>query len=311
MARKLERREFVKLSTAAAASVAVGLPRLSKAAGRPVLVQGTGPGVHKDLDKALKLLLEPLGGMGAFVKKGQKVMLKPNLGFPSPPGHHATTSPELIAAVARSVLAQGASTVWVADHTVRNPALVKSRTGLPEALSGLDVEIVLPDSARHFVPKDVPRGKELKKTHVLKTALDAGVHIALPVAKSHVSAGFTGTLKGMMGLVHDRGIFHGDLDLHQAIADLNTLLKPHLTIMDGIMVMTRGGPAGPGPLATTDSLIAGTDPVAVDAAGVRLAPLYGQRIDPGDVQHLAHAVSLGLGTLDPPAGQIKSISLPA
>jgi uncharacterized protein (DUF362 family) len=96
---------------------------------------------------------------------------------------------------------------------------------------------------------------------------------------------------------------------HQAIADLNTVLRPHLSIMDGLAVMTSGGPAGPGPTQTTDTLIAGTDPVAVDAAGVRLAPLFGAKVEPSRVKHLVHAAALGLGALELPAAQVVSIQM--
>ena len=133
------------------------------------------------------------------------------------------------------------------------------------------------------------------------------MHIALPVAKSHSAAGFTGTLKGMMGLIRSRIGFHLTLDLHESIVYLNTVLKPDLVIMDGLTVMATGGPAGPGDLVSTDTLIAGTDPVAVDSATVRLAPLFGEKIAPAKIRHIALAAARGLGRIELPAARVHAL----
>ncbi len=308
MKRRIARREFIARTALGAAALCLG-GRGASAAGAPKLVQVTGPGVPGDVAGALRMALEPLGGMGAFVKKGQRVLLKPNLGFPRAPEHRSITSPQFVAAVAREVLEQGASRVRIMDHSVQDPELVLKNTGLPEAVRGLDLKIVLPKDAILFAEVDLPRGRQLRTTEVLREALACNVHIALPVAKSHDKAIFTGVLKGMMGLVRNRLDFHLTYDLNQAIADLNTLLKADLCIMDGLSVMTSGGPAGPGPLQVTNTLIAGTDPVAVDAAGVRLAPLFGRKIEPKKVKHLALAAAMGLGKLDLPEDQMLEIEL--
>jgi uncharacterized protein (DUF362 family) len=125
--------------------------------------------------------------------------------------------------------------------------------------------------------------------------LEADVHIALPVAKSHSGAGFTGAVKGQMGLIETRKPFHWRYDLHQAIADIGTHLRPQLCIMDALAIMATDGPRGPGEIIKADTLIAGTDPVAVDAAAVRLVPLHGKKVDPKRIRHLQAAASMGLG----------------
>ena len=131
----------------------------------------------------------------------------------------------------------------------------------------------------------------------------------MPVAKSHGSAGFTGALKGQMGLIETRKPFHWRYDLHQAIADINTHLRPQLCIMDALAIMATDGPRGPGEIVKTDTLIAGTDPVAVDAAAVRLAPLHGKKVDPKRVRHLQAAASMGLGRLEIPADRRVEVTL--
>ena len=98
-------------------------------------------------------------------------------------------------------------------------------------------------------------------------------------------------------------------DLHQAIVDLNTIFKPDLVILEGIEVMTTGGPMGPGELVRCDSLIASTDAVAADAAGVRLAPLFGRKVKPSRVRHIRLAADQGLGVVDLPAERVSQIAM--
>jgi uncharacterized protein (DUF362 family) len=231
------------------------------------------------------------------------------MGFPTPPAQRATTSPQLVAAVARQVLDCGASRVLILDNPTRRPEACLRIIGIREAVKGLDVHLFLPTSEKLYVEKVIPRGKVLKKTKILEEALEVDVHIALPIAKSHNAAGFSGGMKGMMGLILDRESFHSRFDLNQAVADLNTVLKAQLTIMDGLQVMSTDGPAGPGELVTCNALIAGTDPVAVDAAAVKLAPLYRRKIKPRQIKHLKKAVAMGLGQLEPPADRVVGLKM--
>jgi uncharacterized protein (DUF362 family) len=309
MAKRFDRRKFLKSSAASATALALGgcttlNPKKLQAAAakRPApelssLVQASGPGVPKNLSRAVEKIIEPLGGMQAFVKAGQRVLLKPNMGFPVPAAQRATTSAELIAAVAGLVLAQGAGQVIIADYPVSDSEKTVELMGLRQACKGLKVKIVPVTADKDFVEVKIPGGNSLKSAEILKEALQADVHIALPMVKSHSSTLYTGTLKGMMGLIATRKTFHWWHNLHMAIVDLNMVIKPDLVILDGLEVMTNEGPRGPGDLEKTNSLIAGTDPVAVDAAGVRLTRLFGRRIKPEKVTHLALAASLGLGRL--------------
>jgi len=306
----MDRRDFLKSAALASAAVALGGgERVMGAGKRPLLVKISGAGVPRDLPAAIAKLLAPLGGMQAFIKKGQRVLLKPNMGFPTPPRQRATTSPALVAAVAKLALDCGAGRVMVIDNPTRRPEACMRTIGIKEALADLDVHLLLPTDDKFYKQTPIPRGKSLKRTKIVKEALECDVHIALPIAKSHNAAGFSGTLKGMMGLILDRESFHSRYDLNQAVADLNTVIKPELVIMDGLEVMTTDGPAGPGDLVTRNTLLAGTDPLAVDAAGVRLAPLYGRKIKPRQVKHLKIAQAMGLGTLEPPVELVVEIKI--
>jgi uncharacterized protein (DUF362 family) len=310
MGAKYDRREFIKKTALASAALAVGSRVDAWAARRPVLVKVSGAGVPKDIVAAVKQVLEPLGGMRAFVKKGQKVLIKPNVGFPTPPEQHATTSPAMLKAVAREVLDCGAAKVLILDNPTRRPEACMRVVGIREAVAGLkNVHFFLPTSQKMYTRTKIPKGKVLKRAEIFNDALSVDVHIAVPIAKSHNAAGFTGGLKGMMGLILDRESFHSRFDLNQAIADLNTVLKPHLVIMDALKVMATDGPAGPGELITRNAILAGTDAVAVDAAAVELAPLYGRKIKARQIRHLKIAADMGLGVLKPPANRIVTLEM--
>jgi uncharacterized protein (DUF362 family) len=309
MGDNFSRRDFMKKSAAASAALALAGSATVQAAPAKTLVKVSGPKVAVDMAEAVKKVLEPLGGMGAFVKKGQKVLLKPNMGFATKPQIRATTSPEMVAAVAREVLACSPARVVILDHPMRHPEACLKKNGIQALCSDLDVTVVLPTDGRFFSEISVPRGKVLKKVHVIKEALETDVHICLPLAKSHMAAGYSGGIKGHMGLILDRESFHSHYEMNQAIADLATVLPVRLSILDGLQVMASGGPAGPGELLTANSLIAGTDIVAVDAAGVTLVPLYRRKIKPKQIRHLKLSAKMGLGQLEVPAADFVQIDM--
>ncbi|MBW2700550.1 MAG: DUF362 domain-containing protein [Deltaproteobacteria bacterium] len=310
MSQSHDRREFIKRTALAGAALAIsGHAATGQAAPRAELVKISGPGVKADPQKALIKLLEPLGGMKAFVKKGQTVMLKPNMGFATSPERRATTDPRLVVAAAKEAIKAGAKKVMIVDHPMRNPEACRRLNGIEAACKGLNVHLLLPMDGKHYVEKKIARGKVLKKTKILKIALEADVHIAMPLAKSHMAAGFSGGIKGHMGLVLDRESFHSRFEMNQAIADLASLIKTDLSIMDALSIMASGGPAGPGEIIERQTLLAGIDPVAVDAAAVELAPLYKRRVRARQIKHLMAAQKLGVGKLKPSAGAFVELTL--
>ncbi len=122
--------------------------------------------------------------------------------------------------------------------------------------------------------------------------------INLPVAKSHSATGVSMGIKGLMGLIWDRESFHSRLNINQALADLATVIKPQLTILDATRALTSGGPGGPGEVKKPNLIIAGIDPVAVDSYGVSIVPWYGQNFKGRHVEHLLVAHQRGLGRID-------------
>ncbi len=252
-----------------------------------------------EAESAVRMALEALGGIDLFVKPGDRVILKPNLSFPNPPSWGCNTSPEVISTVAKLCFDAGAKKVTVVDNTLGNPELCFVRSGAKEALARIpQVRLVAPKDEGLYREVKVPKGVALRATKVYVEVLEADKIISLPTAKSHSATGVSLGLKGLMGLVWDRATFHRDMDLDQAIADLATVVRPHLTILDATRGLLTAGPGGPGKVEQWNTIVAGSDPLAVDAVGVTLGAWYGQRFRPDQVKHLVAAAAHGIGTLD-------------
>jgi len=303
----MERRDFLKTSLALAA-LAVANPLVSVAAEEKAeekakvfaakCVKGAvgTPGAIKD---ALTRLLAPMGGIQRFVKKGSRVLLKPNFSFSMPPEAGTSTSPELVRTLAVMCREAGAASVVVCDNTIKNSKVCLERTGIEAALKDLEgVRIAVPQRPAEFRDVDVPKGKALKKVKLANDLFDSDVYINLPTAKSHSSTVVSFGLKNQMGLILDRGSFHSRFDIHQGIADLATVARPHLTLLDATRCLETGGPGGPGKVVETGMLVGSLDAVALDTFGTTLARWGGKPITPADVKHLGDASAHGLGVAD-------------
>jgi len=291
--RGISRRAFLK---AAAAGVAVGLagdPSLLCAADETDLVVISG-----EPAAATRRALDALGGIGRFVKKGQRVVIKPNMSFARTPEYAATTHPLVVFTVAQACLEAGAGEVLVLDYTLQRAELCLERTGIRDACRGLKgVHVLAVQERKFFKEIRVPQGKVLERVEVMKDLIDS-VLINVPVAKSHSSTGVSLGLKGLMGLIWDRGVFHYQFNINQGIADLATVIRPQLTVLDATRAMVTGGPGGPGDVRKPNLIIAGVDPVAVDSYGVGIVPWYGQSFKGRQVEHLLIAHQRGLGKID-------------
>ncbi len=249
---------------------------------------------------ATRKALEVMGGISRFVKKGNKVVLKPNMSFARPPESGSNTHPEVVTAVAQACLEAGASQVLVLDYTLGRPEPCLERSGIRDACKPLkNVYVLAPHEKKFFKEIKVPQGKAMDRVEVLRDVLECQVLISVPVTKSHSATGISMGLKGLMGLIWDRKSFHDTYNINQAIADLASVIKPQLTVLDATRALVSGGPAGPGEVVKTDLVIAGTDPVAVDSYGVTVAPWYGQNFKGRQVEHLLAAHQRGLGEIDP------------
>jgi uncharacterized protein (DUF362 family) len=293
----MNRRDFLKrnarlLLWTAALGAGLKLPRLVQAEAFPDIALAVG-----ERATATRAAVDLLGGMTRFVKTGQKVVVKPNMSFGGGPDAGSDTHPEVVRELVTLCKEAGAGRVRVLDHTLRREE--RCIEGIQQAceIHGEDV-VQAVSRSRFFKPTAIPEGQQMKETDVMREVLEADVLIAAPTAKSHASSGVSLSMKGMMGLIYNRGIMHSRFDLHTAIVDLASLLKPHLVVVDGSRVLSTNGPGGPGRVLKTDTIIASTDMVAADAQAVAMFEWYGQKLQPRNVKHIRMAHERGLGRMD-------------
>ncbi|NWF91218.1 MAG: DUF362 domain-containing protein [Ignavibacteriaceae bacterium] len=277
----------------AGARVADASPAIADAPGAaPDLVVAKGPP-----KEATHRALDALGGIGRFVHPGETVVLKPNAGFDAPPVWGATTHPEIVSAVVEACLDAGARRVLVLDHTLHPAERCFARSGIAEAVAHFPkAKLVSLDDRAAYAEVLVPMGRALRKTEIPIAVAKAEVLINIPAAKAHSATRVSLGLKNLMGLVWDRHVFHQQIDLEQGIADLATVLRPALTLLSAVTILKTGGPAGPGETEPFGGVIAGTDPVAVDAYGVTLSTWNRETLRPEQVGYIRHAAEHGLGT---------------
>jgi uncharacterized protein (DUF362 family) len=254
-----------------------------------VAVMGGEPAAMFDMG------IQALGGMGTFVSKGQKVLVKPNIGWDVVPEKGANTNPALIRRIIEHCFRAGAKEVYVFDNTCDNWIKCYKNSGIEQAVKDAGGKIVPGNSESYYQEVTIPNAKKLMKTKVHELVLSSDVFINVPVLKHHSSARMTGALKGMMGVVWDRGYWHSN-NLNQCIADYALYTKkPALNVMDAYNVMMRNGPRGVSKedLSNMKSLMLSTDWVAIDAAG---AKLMGK--EPSSIEHIAIAAGMGIGKMD-------------
>jgi uncharacterized protein (DUF362 family) len=259
------------------------------AAAKPMAV------VHgSDRSENAKLALQALGGMESFVKPGERVLIKVNAAFATPPMLCATTHPDLATVVVKMCFNAGAEHVLITDNPINDPASCFALTGIGPAARHAGAEVVLPAPGR-FQPYTLPEGRLLRQWPVLGDPLTrVDKMIGLAPVKDHHRSGASLTIKNWYGLLGGRrNIFHQQI--HRIIAELAMMIKPTLVILDGTQAMMHNGPTGGSlnDLKSTQTLIAGTDPVAVDTLG---ASLLGKTKEA--LPHLIMAQKAGAGTVD-------------
>ena len=303
----MNRRDFIKTGLGLAAAALMPRTLFGVEPGKlggPVVAVARGT-----KSKLAKGALDLLGGMGKFVKPGDKVCIKPNISFAANSECGATTSADIARQVVQLCLDAGAARVVVFDHTIQEAALCIEQSGINAAVVDKEkVSLLTLTKERQFADTPIPGGKELKSVKVAKVVLDSDKFINLPTAKSHSATGVSLGMKGLMGLIWDRGSLH-QMNLHQAIADLASVIKPDLTIVDATRALTSGGPGGPGKTVALNMVIAGVDPVAVDSYAVAITQWYNKSFTGKSVKHIVAAAEMGLGEIDTGKMDIKQVTV--
>ncbi len=307
----MDRRDFLKQVFFWSAGLSTAIPLFkiapfeleaeAEAASAPLVVHAVGKDYHGLVTKAL----EPLGGMGKFVRPGARVAIKPNIAWDRTPEQAANTHPLVVKALVEAALAAGAAKVLVFDRSCNEARRCYVNSGIKEALATIDdrrLDLFHPDE-RKFVPVDIKRGKAVRRLEIYKDALTADVYINVPIAKHHGLARLTMGLKNSMGVLGgDRGQMHHGLG--QKLADLATVIRPTMTVIDATRILLANGPQG-GDIADVkilDSLVAGIDPVACDAYATTLFGLK-----PSDIDSTVAAHRAGLGEMDPVKMHIEHV----
>ncbi len=248
----------------------------------------------------LEGVLAPLGGMGRFVRPGMRVLLKPNLIVPLPLDRAVTTHPTVVRAVAEMVQAAGGE-VWIGDSPagpVRNSERLWQRTGMADVAAATGARLVHFDGVewRHL------RGQDY---FIARPVFEADLIINLPKLKTHTLTLYTGAVKNLFGTIpgtRKREIHYrapNIADFSRALADVLELVRPGLTIMDGVWGQEGNGPGASGTPRRYGCLAASADPVALDTV---VSGAMGCR--PGAVLHLREAAARSLGVADPQAIQV-------
>lgn len=312
----MKRRDFLRTGALISTSAAVSLnfDKLQAALNSNTMAVEAAPDLVAVMggepEAMLNKALEALGGIGNFVKKGQKIVIKPNIGWDRTPELAGNTNPQLVSALVKKCIEAGALKVTVFDHTCDDWKKCYVSSGIENAVKAVGGVIVPANDEKYYKEVALPQGKSLKSAKIHEALLEADAWINVPVLKNHGGAKLSCAMKNMMGIVWDRRFFHSN-DLQQCIADICTWdKKPVLNIVDSYRMMFQNGPQGKSAadVATVKTLIASTDIIATDTAALQFFNQV-KTLDLEAVKHIELGQSHKLGTTDLKNINIKRIKI--
>lgn len=310
----LSRRDFLKLSGLTTASLVLMGTGCSAPAAPAAPRQVNQPGtdqaylaVARGADPAaiVQAALAALGGIERFVKSGNNVVIKPNISVDyHTPEYAVTTNPDVVAALVQLALGAGAKRVRVMDMPFGGtPASAYAISGIEAAVkaAGGEMEVMSPVKFAEF---DIPDGKSIQSWEIYRDIMEADVLIDVPIAKHHSLARLTLGGKNLLGAVSKPNQIHQSLA--QRIADLASVIRPTLTVVDAYRILKDHGPTGGSlnDVQETHTIIASHDMVAADAYGATLFGLKGE-----DVPFVNKCAEMGLGTLDLSGVKVEEINV--
>ncbi|MDD2897534.1 MAG: DUF362 domain-containing protein [Desulfuromonadaceae bacterium] len=285
----MDRRTFIKTTGTALLLAPAIISDALAARERSLVAVAEG----SDYPAITRRAINALGGMKRFVKPGDIVVVKPNMGWDRSSDLAANTHPLVVRAVVEECLAAGARKVKVFDHTCNDSRRCYVNSGIEGALKGIKGVECKQIEAERF-RKVALNGTFLKEWELYDEALSANVYINVPVAKHHGLSKLTLGLKNVMGIMGgNRGYIHRNLDV--ALADVNAHFNSHLTIIDATRILTAHGPQGGNraDVKVLNKVIASIDTVAADAFATTL---FGMK--PDDIPVTVAAYRRGLGEMN-------------
>lgn len=253
---------------------------------------------HEAVYHSLKVLLNHLGGIESFVKRWEKVLIKPNLLAGDPPDKAVTTHPSIIAGMVRLVKKAGGVPFIGDSPNIGRYESVCNRTGMAEVAEKYGATLVRLSTRADIA---MPNAVLMNRLVVAREALDADAIISVPKLKTHTYTTFTGAVKNMFGVVP--GVFKSDYhlrlpgvdDFAKMLLDVYAAVPARLHVMDAVWGME--GQKGPraGRPKHLGLLIAGTDGIAVDTVASRIVG-----IEPHSVPttRIGHTEGKGVGKLE-------------
>ncbi|MFO7889721.1 MAG: DUF362 domain-containing protein [bacterium] len=316
MSKKIDRRSFIKKTTAIGAASLLGGGMISGCGNKKAsqVKKVSNPGIAavrgKDYSLNTRKAIEALGGMETFVAKDAKVAILAN---PQRNNPGTYTKPQILQATIQMCKEAGADNIGCISQL---PLQNWQATGLKKVVDDEHIDLIIIDRKddSQFKTVPIPRGVALKEADIMKPFFDFDVFIDMPITKDHAGNKFTGTMKNLMGLSSGKtnSTFHkkgwqteiNAIDhLDQCIADLNTIIPPDLCITDATEIITTNGPFGPGKLINPRKVVAGTDRIAMDSYCCKLWGL-----EPEDILHIKKGHAHGLGEIDAAKIKIKELN---
>ena len=308
----MDRRDFLKSCLAAGVGFSLAHSPFAKMADAGNAFGGEAAGQIPDIvavrggepDVMFDRGIAAMGGMGRFVKKGQRVAVKTNASWDVPVDMAGNTNPLLLKRIVQHCLEAGAREVLLFDHAIEQWQRCYEASGLNAVVQDTGAKIVPAETERHYQRHRIG-GKALENALVHQAVLEADVLISAPVLKHHGGTGMTAGIKNFMGAVWDRRIYHRN-NLSQCIADFLLVRKPDLTVVDAYRIVTGNGPRtrSAADVRLTKMQIISTDVVAADASAARI---LGKQ--PEDYEHVRLAHAMGFGQIDPARLAIRRITV--
>jgi uncharacterized protein (DUF362 family) len=308
--RKLSRKEFIKNALKIATFLYADSIFLNKLKINKLFAEEKTPDLvvvkNSNPEDLVNEAIKALGGIEKFIKRGDTVLVKPNIGWNKAPEYAATTNPQVVSTVIKLCYKAGAKKVKVWDRTCDNAKMSYKNSGIEKATIDAGGEILFVEERDKTKWSEVKLdGIDLKSWPIYDELLKVDSIINIPIAKNHGSATLTLGMKNWMGVIGgNRGAFH--LNLHQRIADISAFIKPKLVIIDAVRILTRHGPKGGNleDVKKIDTVIAGVDQVAVDSYASTLFGLKGE-----DIGYIKIANDMKIGEIDLNKLNIKKIDL--
>lgn len=284
----MKRRDFLKDIAIGSLLLNIHPKVFAQGTGSPdvALIQGDSPSL------ITKEAITALGGMQRFVSKGDKVIVKPNIGWDRTPEQAACTNPEIVKTLVELCFDAGAKEVKVMDNPCNPARRTYVRSGIQKAAKSAGAKVPLPN--KYHLKKIPIYGDSLKEWEIYTDFIETDKIINVPIAKTHSLTRLTLGMKNWLGAIGgNRNQLHQNIDL--AIIDLAAFFKPVLTVMDGYRILLRNGPQG-GRLSDVrlhKTVAAGVDYVALDAVGASFFD-----IKPEELRFLQIAKEKGRGEID-------------